>query len=145
MKLAATIGFCLLLWTSPGKAQSCHTSAQPRNPAPTGDSSRARIAGDFNRGEERTEVIDAQSGKSYWFSASGCPRMGTIRIDVLNAAGKVLKSEESYGPSFCISAPDNGKLTLRVTAVSLSGSNSWGSIESYFADSNCKTPAKAKK
>ncbi len=76
------------------------------------------------------------AGKSYWFAASGCPRMGNIRIAVTKA-GKTMKSDEGHQPSICVKVETTGSYSIRVKALSLTRSSSWGSIDSALSDSNC--------
>ncbi|MDO8501779.1 MAG: hypothetical protein Q7S20_08040 [Gemmatimonadaceae bacterium] len=135
-----TVAVALLLYLSPSlaRAQSCRTSAVPRDPHPAGAESLVRIAGDFHLNEKQTKKITLEAGKAYWFAANGCPRMGNIQISILDSAGTVLKRSEKYDPALCLVAKTSGEYTLQVKASSLIGSNSWGSIDADFSASGCK-------
>ena len=118
-------------------AQTCHTATRPSNPAPTTQLVVTRIAGDFSLNEERTREIQIEAGKSCWLSAAGCPRMGRIRVAIVDAAGKTVKEEVGYSPSLCFSAEQSGKYTVKVAALSLRSGYGWGSIDAGLSDSNC--------
>ena len=139
MKIASVVSvFVLALWATSADAQYCRPDPRPANPAPAGESCRVQIVDNFNLNQEASRTVAVESGKSYWFAASGCPRMGRIRIAVLDGAGKTLKSDEGYSPSLCITAKNGGKYTIRVKAVSLTGSYTWGTIDACFSASNCR-------
>lgn len=135
-----TVALTVLLasWAGVAAAQSCPPASRPSNPAAGSQALRAQIVGDFRLNEERSRSLEADAGKSYWFSAAGCPRMGRIRIAVVNADGKTVQTNEGYSPSLCFIPEGTGKYTFKVTAASLSGSNSWGSIDAGLSDSTCK-------
>jgi hypothetical protein len=140
MKYAAVVvALVLASWADVASAQSCHTGTPPRDPAPASQTAgvRVRIAGDFDLNETDTREIQAEAGKSYWLSAAGCPRMGRIRVAILDAAGKTVKVNEGFAPSLCFTPQSSGKYTVQVTALSLTGSNAWGSIDSGLSDSRC--------
>ena len=139
MKFALfVVSVILASWAGVAVAQTCHTAARPSDPAPVSQVVRARIAGDFSLNEERTREIQVEAGKSYWLSAAGCPRMGNIRIAIVDAGGKTIKTDEGYSPSLCFSPERSGKYTIKVTATSLMRSYSWGSIDAALSDSECR-------
>jgi len=135
---ALVVALVLALWVELGHAQSCPPASRPSNPAPASQDLRVRIAGDFRLNEEKAKSIQLESGKRYWLSAAGCPRMGRIRMAVVDADGKTVKVNEGYAPSFCFSPQKRGNYTVKITALTLNGSNSWGSIDAGLAESQCK-------
>ena len=88
-------------------------------------------------GERAVSTVAVQRGKSYWFSASGCPKMGNISISVLDAGGAVLKQAKSYSPTLCYRAERDGAVTVEVKALSLMGSYRSGTIDACFSASGC--------
>jgi hypothetical protein len=135
---AFVVALILALWVELGHAQSCQPAARPSNPAPVSQDLRVRIAGDFSLNEEKTRTTLLESGKSYWLSAAGCPRMGRIRMAVVDTDGKTVKVHEGHAPSFCFSPLKSGNYTVKITALTLNGSNSWGSIDAGLTASQCK-------
>lgn len=135
---AFVVALVLVLWAAVASAQSCPPASRPSNPTPVGQDLRVRIVGDFSLNEEKTRSTQLDSGKSYWLSAAGCPRMGRIRMAVVDTNGKTVKMDEGHAPSFCFSPQKSGNYTVKITAVTLKGSNSWGSIDAGLAASQCK-------
>ncbi len=128
-----------------GQRIYCPPGTVPRNPAPPATSSGRSGSGclvaffdNFNLGEQASRVVALERGKSYWFAANGCPKMGRISLTVSDAAGRVLKSAENYAPSMCFIAPSSGRYTVRVKAMSLMGRYTWGTIDGCFSPSGCK-------
>lgn len=139
MKCTTFVGALIVVsWATVASAQSCHTAARPSNPAPASQDLRVRIVGDFSLNEEKSRSTRLEAGKGFWISGAGCPRMGRIRVAVVDAGGKTVKSNEGFSPSFCFRPEQSGNYTVKVTALSLNGSNSWGSIDAGLADSQCK-------
>ncbi len=136
-RTALVVALILTLWVKLGSAQSCHPDTRPRNPAPAGQALHVRIAGDFRLHEEKTRTTQLKAGKSYWLSAAGCPRMGRMRLAVVHASGKTMHAEEGNAPSFCFRPPKSGKYAVKLRALSLTGANSWGSIDAGLAASQC--------
>lgn len=124
----------------------CRPGTVPRNPAPvepsekplsSGENCIVKVLDSFGLGEEFTKTFELTQGKSYWFAANGCPKMGTIAISVLDDKGKILKETKDYAPSLCFIAERNGQYTIKVKAISLTSGSS-GNIDACFSESGCK-------
>jgi len=137
-RAALVVALILTLWVKLGHTQSCHPDTRPSNPAPASQALHVRIAGDFRWNEEKTRTTQLTAGKNYWLSAAGCPRMGRIRMAVVDASGKTVQVDEGDAPSFCFSPQKSGKYTVKLRALSLTGSNTWGSIDAGLGASQCK-------
>lgn len=137
-RTALVTALIVMVWVKLAHTQSCHPDTRPSNPAPMSLALHMRVAGDFRLHEEKTRTTQLQAGKSYWLSAAGCPRMGQIRLAVLDARGKTVQVDEDDAPSFCFTPQKSGKYTVKLRALSLTGSNTWGSIDAGLAASQCK-------
>jgi hypothetical protein len=144
MKMRVVVSVIVILASSSWSLAQCPPRAVPRNPAPvrqtpasSGSDCLVKVLQTFGLNKKVTRAVTLESGKSYWFAANGCPRMGTIGISIVDGAGKVLKSDEANSPSFCFTAGSSGKYTLRVKALSLTGLNTWGTIDACFSKSGC--------
>jgi hypothetical protein len=124
----------------------CPPAQVPRDPGPAVDTAPSsagtncleKVLDSFTLNEETTRTVNLKKNQSYWFAASGCPKMGTIRIAITDAQGKVLRKAESYSPSFCFKAENDGQHKIVIKAVTLSGSSTSGNIDSCFSESKCK-------
>lgn len=123
------------------RAQMCAPARIPANPAPvavsSGSQCLAKILQTFGLNEEYTETLTLEQGKSYWFAANGCPRMGVIGLSIIDQKGTVLKQAQSYSPSFCYTASVSGKYTVKVKALSMMRSYPSGTIDACFSRSHC--------
>jgi len=125
----------------------CAPARVPFNPAPTytkstsaassGENYLVKIADRFDLGESNTKNVELDNDKSYWFAASGCPRMGNIKIEIIDSDGKTLAYDERYSPALCFHPLKSGNYTLKITAVTTMNSSSWGNIDSCFSESSC--------
>lgn len=136
---------CFLLFISKTAFAWCAPAPIPANPVSvvktgTGDTSDCivKVLRSFNKGEEVIEEVMLTRGTSYWFSASGCPRMGNISISVVNSNGELVKESVGYSPNFCFQADNDGAYSVKVKAVSMTGTSTYGNIESCFSASGCK-------
>lgn len=125
-------------WCPPGTVPvyqgSGESAEKPQGP---GKDCMVKVLDDFGLGKEVTKRLNLTAGKSYWFAANGCPKMGTIRISVLDNKGKILKEAEDYAPSLCFTAEESGQYKIKIKAISLTRGNS-GNIDSCFSESECK-------
>lgn len=120
----------------------CPPGRVPANPAPVAPSTSDkadlfRVLDTFFLDEEQEEEILLEKGRSYWFAANGCPKMGKIQITLVDAKGEVLKQEKAFAPSFCFTASESGKYRAKVKAASLSGNSRSGTIEASLSESGC--------
>jgi hypothetical protein len=115
----------------------CPPGRVPEDPAATRVEAMAQFYDNFSLHEEDTKTVTLKKGKHYWFGANGCPRMGRIGIAILDTGGKVLKREEGSSPSLCFTAKRDGHHTIKVKAVSLKGSNTFGGIDAQLSESGC--------
>lgn len=142
--LTVTAGtvLALLALAQSASAQICAPARIPANPAPvavsSGSQCLAKVLRTFSLNEEYTETLTLEKGKSYWFAANGCPRMGTIALYILDQTGAPVKQAQSYSPSFCFTAGVSGKYTIQVKALSMMRSYQSGTIDACFAASRCK-------
>lgn len=92
------------------------------------------IDGSFGQEETKSEVHYLEEGKNYLFSASGCPRVGTIGIYLLDDTGRIVMEEAGYRPSFSYKADRSGDYTVQVKVLSLVGDNTWGNVDACFSE-----------
>lgn len=117
----------------------CPPGTVPSNPAPKAQAeSLAQFFANFTRHEEETQTVTLKKGQHYWFAANGCPRMGQIGISMLDSKGKVMKKAQASSPSFCFTAPRDGEYIVKVKAISLRGSNTFGGIDAQLSESGCR-------
>ena len=120
----------------------CPPRAVPTNPAPlpgrSGSDCIIRLLDNLGLEQEGTRTVTLERGRSYWFAANGCPKMGRIQLQIVDQSGTVVKQDESYSPSFCYTARASGKYTIRVKALSLMGRYTSGTIDACLSHSRCK-------
>jgi hypothetical protein len=140
MFLAGAFVAALVPCATPARAQGiCRPSVRPANPAPVrAQSCLMQALREFGLNEETTSALVLEKGKSYWFGASGCPKMGNIGLYILDSEGAVVKQASSYSPSFCFTPRATGKYTVKAKALSLMHAYRSGTIDACFSESGCR-------
>ncbi len=138
--LACAFVATLIPGAMPARAQGlCRPSIRPANPTPVrAQSCLMQALREFGLNEESASTLVLEKGKSYWFSASGCPKMGNIGLYILNSEGAVVKQASSYSPSFCFTPQATGKYTVKAKALSLMHAYRSGTIDACFSESGCR-------
>lgn len=148
MNIIHRVAFVVTFIALPGLALAwCQPGTVPANPAPvkaesasagsSGSNCIEKVLDGFSLNQETVRTVNLKKDQSYWFAANGCPRMGTIQISVADTQGKEVKKAQSNSPSFCFKAKEDGKYKIKIKALSLTGSNTSGNIDSCFSDSKC--------
>lgn len=84
----------------------------------------------MTEGEAWTDVVYLESGKDYKFSASGCPRVNSIGLYIMDAKGTVLKEDNnSSTPSMCFTPDRSGNYRIKAVLESTVSGASSGKVK----------------
>jgi hypothetical protein len=83
------------------------------------------------------EKVSLTAGKSYWYSATKCARASSLKAEVLDGNGNVIKSDSGARASFCFSVPKTGAYTIKHTVTGLNGSYNFAITQSCLSESKC--------
>lgn len=138
----STMFFCLICVSAVLAWTNCPPASLSTNPAPivSGGTPSCIVEADWvelNLNKNWSRNVTMEAGKSYWFTASKCARAKSIKGEIIDSSGKVLKSDSGSEVAMCFRAPTTGKYTVRYRVTALYG-YSFAITNACLSRSNCK-------
>jgi hypothetical protein len=139
-------GTAVALVFNPAAFAQCYPRQLRVDPAPVQASTASRseclVRMDnrvIRKNERASERARLTAGQSYWFAASGCPRVGNIGIYVLNRNGQVLNRAEGYDLGFCFGVQEDDEYALEVKVLTLKSGYTAGYVDACVSKSGCRS------